>query len=313
MIPETLTAWTVDVVRLLLAQGVFENDRFDFKEKLPHKSNESDKLGLSKTCAAFANAGGGYLVYGVKDDKGLTPEQRLVGFDPREDFPEHFGNYPAAAEPSIEWSFRMPALLLENQRFIHIVRIDASGRKPHAVLDHDRWWLGKRTSKGNEVMSYEEIRLAFQDTETRRTKLALLASELANIGWIAERLLNEVPDQAPVDGLILDWAWMTRYPTTLVYTVLGDAFSLMTDKTDLWAALAMLRDETRRANAVADMYSNYGFVRSSADGQQRAKLYRLMRESATKICSCVRHGKKMVDAVLSGNYGKRLDVAEDKQ
>jgi len=161
-------------------------------------------------------------------------------------------------------------------------------------------------------MSYEEVRLAFQDTETRRTKLALLGSELSHIGWVAERLLREVPEQGGTEGLVNDWAWMTRYPTTLVDTILGDAFSLMTDKADLWTALTVLRDETRRSNSVADVYSNYGFIRSTMDPQQRRKLYTMMREFASSIRDNVRHAKKIVDAVLSGNYGKLLDAAEGK-
>ncbi len=65
MIPETLADWTLDVVGALLTQGVFESDRFDFKEVLPHSKNAKGKDRLRKTCAAFGNAGGGYLIFVV--------------------------------------------------------------------------------------------------------------------------------------------------------------------------------------------------------------------------------------------------------
>ncbi len=161
-------------------------------------------------------------------------------------------------------------------------------------------------------MSYDEIRLAFQDTENRRTKLALLSSELSNIDWVAERLLREIPDNTPTEGLVNDWAWMTRYPTAVVDTILGDAFGLIADKTDLWAALADLRDTTRRANAIAEVYSNYQFVRTTGDSQQRKKLYKTVRGMASHIRGTVRHTKMMVDAVLAGRYGKLLDIAESQ-
>jgi hypothetical protein len=90
----------------------------------------------------------------------------------------------------------------------------------------------------------------------------------------------------------------------------GDAFSLIADKPDIGAALAQLRDETRRSNAVADVYSNYGFIRSTGDPQQRRKLYEMMSASADTIRSTVRHAKKMVSSVLSGHYGKRYDPNE---
>jgi hypothetical protein len=56
--------------------------------------------------AAFANSTGGFLVLGVKDDKGLPAADRIVGLPATYDFPEHFGNYPSACEPSVEWAFK---------------------------------------------------------------------------------------------------------------------------------------------------------------------------------------------------------------
>ena len=81
MIPGALSEWTVDNVRSLLMQGVFESDRFDFKERLPDPKDADGKLRLRKTCAAFANSAGGFLVFGVKDDRGLHADERLVGVE----------------------------------------------------------------------------------------------------------------------------------------------------------------------------------------------------------------------------------------
>ena len=59
MIPETLAGWNLEVVRALVEQGVFETDRFDFKETLPHSKDEKGKSRLRRDVAAFANSGGG--------------------------------------------------------------------------------------------------------------------------------------------------------------------------------------------------------------------------------------------------------------
>jgi predicted HTH transcriptional regulator len=123
MIPKTLEEWTIESIRNLLAKKVFESDSFDFKVALPHSKNSDVKDHLKKTCCAFANSEGGFLVYGVSDDKELDSEERFEGVDPNIDFPAHFGNYPKMCSPSVEWEFKNPPIVLENGKLIHVVYI----------------------------------------------------------------------------------------------------------------------------------------------------------------------------------------------
>jgi hypothetical protein len=296
VIPTRLEHWTLEVIQALADSGVNENDVYDFKADLQPADHQR------KSVAAFANTRGGFLIFGVTNDRELEGVANA-------ELPRDFGTkLKTGLEPSVEFRFRAP-LEVSPGKNVHVVEVPRSLRVPHAVSLNGTWTFLKRTAAGsNDSMTYEEIRLAFQDTETRRTKLALLSSELSHIAWVAERLLREIPENQSTDGLVNDWAWMTRYPTTLVDTILGDAYSLFADKTDIQGALAMLRDETRRSNEVAAVYSNYSFILSTANPQQRGKLYRMMRESATRIRTTALAAKKMVDAVLSGNYGKLLDV-----
>ena len=301
MIPDTLGGWSIEVVKALVQRGIFESDRFDFKEQLPHKSDDKDKLRLVKTCASFANSIGGFLIFGVKDDKGLSPADRLVGLDAVDDFPERFGNFPAIAEPSVEWTFRNPALSLENGRLIHVVHVVESQSRPHAVLEQDRWWFCKRTSKGTEIMSYDEVRLAFQDTETKRTKLALLSAELDHTIWIADRVLQEVPEEIPDEhnGTPAHWSWATRYSTTLIDSLLGDAVSLFAKRREIWTSLARLRDELRHSNAVAEAFAHFVFEQATYTRELRATQHVTMRESAKAISSFAKTAKLLVDGLLA--------------
>lgn len=199
MIPETLDGWTLDGVRSLVEQGVFETNRFDFKEMLPHAGEEGGKRRLRRDLAAFANSGGGFLVFGVKDDKGLPAADRIVGLLITHDFPEQFGNYPSACEPSVEWTFKNnPPIAFGSDRVIHVVHIAASPRRPHAVFQDGRWWFCKRTNKGTEPMTYEEVRGAFLDAGRRETDLAWLRSEVSRVRDLAERL-NIAVHRGPLD------------------------------------------------------------------------------------------------------------------
>src|SRR6185312_14535239 len=103
MIPQTLEGWTIPIIVDLLTKGYYETEFWDFKQMLPHKKNADEKERLIKSCCAFANSGGGFLIFGVKDDKTLPPDQRLVGFDPAFDFPQQFGVYPTKCTPTVNW------------------------------------------------------------------------------------------------------------------------------------------------------------------------------------------------------------------
>ena len=67
MIPTSLQGWNLATLTRIVAQGVFETDRFDFKITLA--PDEGGKRRLRRNIAAFANARGGFLVFGVRDDR----------------------------------------------------------------------------------------------------------------------------------------------------------------------------------------------------------------------------------------------------
>lgn len=73
---------------------MFESESLDYKEALPHPNDATGKDRLRHACCAFANSDGGFLVFGIANDKTKSPEDRLIGLDKNFDFPEQFGNYP---------------------------------------------------------------------------------------------------------------------------------------------------------------------------------------------------------------------------
>ncbi len=173
---------------------------------------------------------------------GVTNDRRVEGVTNVELVRDFGSRIRDHLSPSVDFRSAHHPHTLSNARLVYVLRVPRSPRGPHAVYLNGAWTFLKRTAAGsNEPMTYEEIRLAFQDTETRRTKLALLSSELSHLDWVAERLLREIQENASTDGVVNDWAWMTRYPTTVIDTILGDAYSLFADKTDLAAVLTVLR------------------------------------------------------------------------
>src|SRR5260370_42001324 len=158
-----------------MTPGHFEPELYDFQEALPHKKNDADKEGLRVSCCAFANSSGGFLIFGIKDaSSGAVGKERLVGLPPDSEFAAKFGNYPGGAEPSVRWTIKSPPIHLATGNVVHVVHIPRSWKAPHCLaLSSVAKRFPKRTDKGTEEMSYEEIRLMFLQYYEKRLKLQL--------------------------------------------------------------------------------------------------------------------------------------------
>ncbi|MCP4371288.1 MAG: hypothetical protein GY797_24705 [Deltaproteobacteria bacterium] len=243
MLPQTLSEWSIDAVIGILMTGVFETDTFDFKEKLPDSRDNKAKIRLRKTCCAFANSDGGFIIFGVVDDKSKTPAERLIGLDSTFDFPEHFGYYPRDCSPSIYWSFRNPPISLDNGKVLHIVHLPKSWKVPHAVGNPDEGWqFLKRTNKGNEGMSIEEVRLMFLGYYEKRLKLQLLRAELVMLGETADTAYIS-DEKARAKAFI-----PVTFDTHVIESVISDTYTIIADRTELLKALTKIRRQANFAN-----------------------------------------------------------------
>jgi hypothetical protein len=245
MIPTELTGWTIEVVETLLARKSFESDLFDYKAQIPHSKDRDGKLRLRKECCAFANTEGGFLIFGVHDDRSLAPAARLVGIPVADDFAAYFGEYPAQCAPTIDWTIGSLALRDKPDMFLHIVHIPRSWRGPHVVADDqktDLWYFSKRTNKGIEAMSYEEVRMAFTGQYERRRKLRLLRQELEQIG--SQSSIFILPDEPKT----LFTPVASELPLGLIEAIINDSFLILEERGGLLNDLNELRFLARQIN-----------------------------------------------------------------
>jgi hypothetical protein len=243
MLPKQLADWTVQVVLDLLRTGMFESELFDYKVTLPHAKDDGGKDRLRRSCCAFANSDGGFLVFGISDDKTKSPESRLVGLDNHLDFPEQFGNYPHTCSPSINWDFQNPPLSLESGRVLHVVYIPKSWIGPHAQGSPTTGWrFAKRTNKGDEDMAIEEVRSAFLGYYEKRLKLQLLRSELTSLREAAAGACIVEEDRIGTHYSL------ESFDTRVIESVIGDTYSITAGYPDLLTLLSRIRHTTKIAN-----------------------------------------------------------------
>lgn len=287
MVPRVLSDWTLERLAGLLDQGIFEPESFDFKEYRTAAKAPEEKREIRKDCCAFANSGGGFLVYGVSDDRQQRHQNRLVGIAKSFDFPADFGGFPKDCKPSVRWEFLNPPVDLGNGKVIHVVSIPPSWRAPHCIAadkPQEGFVFPKRTNKGNEFMNYEEVRMQFLGYYEKRIKLQLLAYEL-------QHTIDEVR------GMMLpDDQLTTSFPTgsvslMVIEMVYVDAFSILADSAELYAALTEVRARSNQLNNILELVR---IKSSSSDPAWIAAQNTWVRDHGAKLCE---HAEKAIALV----------------
>jgi len=293
MIPQTLDEWTLDAIIELLDQGHFESEWFDFKEMLPHPKDDKEKLRLRKSCAAFANSAGGFLVFGVKDDRSLPPADRVGGLPADLDFPERFGNYPKGCSPSVEWSFKNPALTTSKGTLVHVVWIAPGWQAPHAVEAQKGEGLvfPKRTNKGNEKMDVYEVRRSFLRHHEKLVQLRLLKLELERIeaeatGLVIEEEKRESSYSAQTISL------------TLLERVLGECFYILSSETDLLNEVYQLRQLSLIVNNRQRIYFGEAALPFTNKEARIRKHNEAVAALANKIAALASTARQRVSVIL---------------
>lgn len=177
-IPLTIEEWTLDSIRELITAGAFEGKTFDFKELLPHGKDNEGRERLVTSCAAFANTGGGFLIFGVSNDRTMAGDSRIVGLDIGIDFAANFAAYPSKCTPPVNYAIK--SVPTGPSRSIQVVAIHKGAKCLTAIGDSKNGWrFPYRTSGGtNAYMGYEEIKNRFLEVHAYLAQISELASEL---------------------------------------------------------------------------------------------------------------------------------------
>lgn len=247
IIPERLEDWTYEVVARLAAEGRPETDRYDFKLGLPNPEN------LTKTCCAFANSLGGFLVFGVNQRDAAWS---LDGLELDLEFASKFGK-GVRADPTIQ--FVPPKVLPvagRQDRALYVVHVPRSEVRPHLPSRAEDRFFWKRTNTGCERMTLEEVRTEFMGYEERREKLKLLVLELAtNL-----RIIEDYTTQEPRGAF--------EVPScTVLDRVLVDAYSIIQRDAELLRHLVEVQRGVRKSAARASfVYAQLAGARSAEVG-----------------------------------------------
>lgn len=183
-VPKSVDEWTISTGEGLVAQDYLEVNEVDFKGFLvaPEKAPYRDRFleDIRATACAFANADGGFIVFGVADAKSKRGSERLVGI-PRGDSAKLFADSLSIIEPIIRFSCQNPPMTLssDESKVVFVVKIPHSPMAPH-TFGRDGKYLFYKRSAGNQPMTFAQVDRAFAIKHSAISKLTLIHLQLSN-------------------------------------------------------------------------------------------------------------------------------------
>lgn len=173
MWPRPLASIITLDMELLVEEAVHESRHLEFKRELPHKGDSSMVPFTLEVCA-FANAGGGYIVYGI--DETPIAEQGQGGiasgivpiFDDMDAAINRLSNFVhSRIQPQIAVAMKaVPTGPTLQDGFTLVIRVPSSMKTPHAVVDGVTHKFPIRVSRGINYMDSSEIRRAMVQAES---------------------------------------------------------------------------------------------------------------------------------------------------
>ena len=173
----------------LIDNKVLEGKTIEYKRELPNNSDSSKKEFLADV-TSFANSSGGDLIFGIEQDNQTGDPKKPYGIEIENADKEKLrldDIIRTGIEPRI-LSVSIQAIPLKNSKFAFIIRIPKSWNGPHRVIlgGHAKFYA--RNSSGKYEMDVDELRVAFNLSET-------LTDRIRNfrLDRIAKIQVNETP------------------------------------------------------------------------------------------------------------------------
>jgi len=172
----------------LVDNQIPESKTIDYKESLTGNS-DSDKKEFLADVSSFANAAGGYLIYGMRENSGIASELcGLKSIDADAEIRRLDNIIRDGIKPRIP-GVSLWAIPLRTSRDAIIIRIPMSWASPHMVTFKNDSKFHSRNSAGKYQLDVSELRAAFVLSETTTERIR---------NFRIERLSKIIAGETPV-------------------------------------------------------------------------------------------------------------------
>jgi len=162
---------TEEDLKILIDNPDFrENEYIDYKQnfaflELPKCKERNEKIAEFKSdVCSFANAEGGYLIFGISDVEGCAAELVGIEIDNTDRFELDRRNNLMAIQPKTPY-VKFHFVQLENEKYIVILYIKHDSFSPYVhIEDEKNYKIYKRVGNRKETMTYTELRNMFNQS-----------------------------------------------------------------------------------------------------------------------------------------------------
>lgn len=295
MIPKLFDEITKEDINALETGEVREGRTIEYKEQLPRQGVDDDTREFLADVSSFANAGGGDLIFGVRDKRdaagkptGLPQVLGLAAVNADAEILRLEQMVRSSIDP------RIPGVCLKHidgfpAGSIILLRVPRSWASPHMVKFKSWTRFFSRTSAGKTELDVREIRAAFVASETFTQKISAFRSY--RIGKI---LAGEAPSPVAAGPKILLHVLPLRGFSG------SDAVDIKTAKHLSQARLTPMQP----CGGYGNVRFNFdGLIRrGSGEGLKEDTYVQLFRNGAIEAVSWwVNHEQNLVGGVLDQN------------
>ena len=180
---------TKEQIENLVSNSVGESKTLEFKQELPGNSDK-DKKEFFADVSSFANASGGTIIYGIKEQEGIACEVVPIEGSADTEKLRLEGSIRAGISPTMSVKIKEIAGWGEdNKGFVLIIQIPQSFLSPHMVTFKNYSRFFSRHSAGKYQLYVDELRSAFSANEVTAERLK---------SFRADRISKIISDETPV-------------------------------------------------------------------------------------------------------------------
>jgi len=159
-------------LQLLVDEQVSEKRSIEYKSELPSDAYESKREFLADI-SSLANAAGGHVIFGIREENGLpTAVTGVLSDDPDREILRLENIIRDGIEPRLQ-GIMTRGIRLSTGAYAYVMRIPQSWSKPHAVNFKGHWRFYSRNSAGKYPLDVSEVRSAFLQSGTLTERIRL--------------------------------------------------------------------------------------------------------------------------------------------
>jgi len=214
---------TIDDINTIVQNEIPESRSLDYKLELPAMTEAGNKE-LLKDMSAFANTMGGYLIYGINEEKGVPTGVHGLDITDFDKLKQRFENLLRTGVDPVIRGVDFHIVEADDSKQLLIIKIPRSIARPHAVRIKKHFRFYGRNSSGVHPLEVDDLRRAFLESETlairiknfRNDRLSAIATDETFMPLFpgAKIILHLIPVTSFDLGKKYDFGaeWNTEFP-----------------------------------------------------------------------------------------------------